>query len=636
MSLLESEGKGAIKRAALSLLLTPFLPTPLKFAVTLAVSFSALKRGVKSIAKEGVSGETMEAAAIAISLARGNFASANATNLLVAVSQTIESAIVRRSDDLLLSLSAPSSGLIWARRGGDEIRIGADEAKIGDVVVAYAGDAIEVDGIVLSGTAAVNEAAMTGESLAVRKERGARVMSGSIVEEGRIEIYAESVGSDRATARISRIVADSLRSRSASQYRANRLADRLIPFSLALTGATYLMTRDLNRVEALLQTDYSCALRLTVPVVFKAAMYKAGKLGLLTKSAESLEKLSQATVFIFDKTGTITNGDLEVVEILSLNDAWSKDEILALAASIEEHYFHPIAQAIVEAARKDGNMRHFQHAAVEFIAAHGVYAFVEGKKVTIGSRHYLEEDEKVDFSPYKKAAHSYKTNLTPLYIGFDGALLGVVWLKDEPRKESKDALLALRKLGVKKCVMLTGDSKIKALALAKELGFDECRYELKPDEKAAIVKETCESRAVCAFVGDGINDAPALLAADVGVSMQKGADIAKISADITLLKDDIFLLATAKSIAEQTVSRVRRGSSSLVAVNTLILLCAAAGILTPVTTGFLHNGSTIATLVFSSLKGFKTPNPRGESKAIKAPKRREGKAKPRETKKERD
>ncbi|MDR1450771.1 MAG: heavy metal translocating P-type ATPase [Helicobacteraceae bacterium] len=609
MSLFASEGKSAIKRAALSLVLTPFLPKPLKFAVTLAASLGAIKRGAKSIPKEGISGETMEAAAIVVSLLRGNYVAANTANLLIAISQAIEHAVVRRSDDLLLSLSASSSGLVWVKRGKEEIRIEADEARIGDIVVAYAGEAIEADGIVLSGTAAVNEAAMTGESLAARKERGSRVISGSIVEEGRIEIYAEAVGSGRAAAKIASVVADSLRSRSQTQYRANRLADRLIPLSLGLTGGAYLLTRDLNRVEALLQTDYSCALRLTVPVVFKAAMYRAGKTGLLVKSAESLEKLAKATTFIFDKTGTITNGELDVVEIISLNKTWSKEQILALAASIEEHYFHPIAQAIVEAARKNDNMRHFQHTAVEFIAAHGVFAYVEGKKVVIGSKRYLEEDEQIDLlSLTNLGAQTQRANLTPLYIGYDGALLGVIWLKDESRKESKEALAALRRLGVKKCVMLTGDSKAKALALANELGFDECRYELKPDEKAAIAKELRSRGDICAFVGDGINDAPALLAADVGVAMSKGADIAKISADITLLRDDIYLLAAAKSIADQTISRVSVASNLMIGVNTAILFCAAIGAFTPVTTGFLHNGSTIATLIASSLKGFKIPS----------------------------
>ncbi|MDR2152637.1 MAG: heavy metal translocating P-type ATPase [Helicobacteraceae bacterium] len=616
MSLFASDAKGAIKRAALSLALTPFLPKPLKLAMTLAASFGAIKRGVESIPKEGITGDTMEAAAIVVSLLRGNYASANATNLLIAISRAIERAIVRRSDDLLLSLSVASSGLVWVKRGEDEIRISADEAKAGDIVVAYAGDTIEVDGITLSGLAAVNESAMTGESLAVRKERGSRVLSGTTVEEGRIEIYAEATGSDRAAARIARVVADSLNSRSQTQYRANRLADRLIPFSLGLTGVTALVTRNADRIEALLQTDYSCALRLSVPVVFKAAMYRAGKAGLLAKSAEALEKLAKTTTFIFDKTGTITNGELEVVETISLNKSWSKEQILALAASIEEHYFHPIAQAIVEAARKDGNMRHFQHTAVEFIAANGVFAYVEGKKVAIGSRRYLEENEKIDFSSVSEIAFkAHKSNLTPLYIGFDDALLGVVWLKDEPRKESKEALLTLRALGVKKCVMLTGDSKAKATALAQELGFDECRYELKPDEKAAIAKELRANGETCAFIGDGINDAPALLAADVGIAMQKGADVAKISADITLLKDDIFLLAAAKSIANQTVSRVNQGSAAMIAVNTAILFCAAIGALSPVATGFLHNGSTIATLALSSIKGFKLPAPRAPLEA---------------------
>jgi heavy metal translocating P-type ATPase len=605
MGLFSAGGRGAIKRAAVSLALTPFLPAPFKFALTVTASLGAMRRGVKSIKKEGITGETMEAAAIAISIARGNFVSANATNLLIAVSQSVEEAIVRRSDDLLLSLNRPSSGFVWVKRGDTETRIDVNEVKIGDIVVAYAGDTIEVDGVVLSGTAAVNEAAMTGESLSVRKERGSKATSGTIVEEGRVEIYAEAVGGERATARIARVVADSLNSRSQSQYRANQLADRLIPFSLILTGVTFLLTRDFAKVEALLQTDYSCALRLTVPVTFKAAMYRAGKMGLLVKSAQSLETLARTNLFIFDKTGTITSGELDVVETISLNSAWSKERILTLAASIEEHYFHPIAQAIVEAARKDGNTRHFQHTSVEFIVAHGVFAFVDGKKVVIGSRHYLEEDEKIDFSSLKSVKIDRLTaNLTPLYIGFDGSLLGVVWLKDEPRKESKEALAVLRKLGVSRLVMLTGDSKEKALALADELDFDERYYEMKPDEKAAIVKKLRENGAA-AFVGDGINDAPALLSADVGIAMQKGADIARISSDITLLKDDIFLLADAKSIARQTLSRVNNGSKAMIAVNTAILFFAATGILTPIATAFLHNGSTIVTLALSAAKDFK-------------------------------
>ncbi|GHS87201.1 hypothetical protein FACS189487_02880 [Campylobacterota bacterium] len=329
-----------------------------------------------------------------------------------------------------------------------------------------------------------------------------------------------------------------------------------------------------------------------------------GKRSLLVKSAEAIEKLARVDTFIFDKTGTITKGDFKVVEIVSLDRQWSEERILSLAASIEEHYFHPIAQAIVEAARTK-QMTHFAHGEVEFIAAHGVCAFVEGKKVVIGSRHYLEQDEAVDFAPYSSGLDGGGGELTSLYIGIDGKLLGVISLKDEARGNAKQTLVVLRALGVKRFVMLTGDTADKALALADELGFDECHCELKPDEKSAIVRDLRDSGAVCAFVGDGINDAAAILFADVGIAMQKGADIAKASADISLLGDDIGLLGAARSISLQADERISGATRTLIAVNSAILFAAAVGAISGTTTGLLHNSATIAALSITSFRDFK-------------------------------
>ena len=409
-------------------------------------------------------------------------------------------------------------------------------------------------------------------------------------------------GSDTATQRIKHYIENSLNEKSSVQLKANKLADKLVPVTLGLATAAYIFTRDFERVASVLQADYSCALKLATPVSFKSTISKAGHNGIMIKGAKSIEALASADTFVFDKTGTLTAGELEVVSVDSYDKNWSSDELLNLTASTEEHYFHPVAEAVVKAAKERGFI-HMHHEEVQFIVAHGVKTEIKGKSVIIGSRHFLEDDEKIDFSSYHKEINeSLEKSDTLLYIGYDGKLLGTIGLSDELRLNSKEAIKKLKTLGVKNIVMLTGDIKDKALKIANELGIDEVRAELLPHEKADIVKELMKQGKKVAFIGDGINDAPALISSHVGISMSKGADIAKATADISLLKDDINAVVEAKDYANKTMNLINTNFNATVGINSGILAGATFGLFSPIITAILHNGTTIG-LLLNSIKG---------------------------------
>ena len=435
----------------------------------------------------------------------------------------------------------------------------SEDLQIGDIVVVGAGDSILIDGHIISGEAMVNQISMTGEATPVKRSRGDRVLSGTTVQEGRIKIWAESVGSQTATARIKNYIQETLTQKSSIQLSASKMADSLVPITLGLAILSYVFNRDLTRVAScLLQADYSCALKLATPVAFKSAISSAGKNGIIIKGAKSLESLNEAEIFVFDKTGTLTKGELEVVEVHSFSPSWNKEQILNLSASIEEHYFHPVAEAVVKAAR-EREFNHIHHDEVTFIVAHGVKSQINGKEVLIGNRHFLEDDEGVDMSAHEDKIKSLlDSGHTPLFIGYDRELLGLILLKDTVRHNAKVALERLRKSGVKQIIMLTGDEESKAKEIANELGIDRFYAKLLPTQKAEILESIMNEGHKVAFVGDGINDAPALIKAHSGIGMCKGADIAKASADIVLLKDDIESVADAKEYAFACLNKVNK------------------------------------------------------------------------------
>ncbi|MFC5300759.1 heavy metal translocating P-type ATPase [Azospira restricta] len=601
----------AVTRNAGMLLLGNALPQAMRLPATLSAATPLFAEAADDLRTVGVNSHVLEALAVGISTARKDFTAANTTLFMLALGEHLEQSIARRSDDLLRSLLRPDTGLVWVERDGVECRITADELAIGETVVVGAGATIPVDGTILSGEALVNEAAMTGESVPVAKGRGGKALSGTVVEEGRLRIYAEHVGRHTAVARIADYVEASLASKSQAQLGAAKLADKLVPAVLGLAGTALVGSGDWRRAAAVLQADYACALKLATPVAFKSAMHRAGKAGILMKGADVLERLAEADTFVFDKTGTLTTGRLEVTDSVTFDKTFTADDLICLAASVEEHYFHPLALAVVEAARMRHG-RHFDHTEVQFIAAHGVASVVDGKRIVVGSRHFVEEDEGIAIDARQRAqiTRLYRQGKTLLYIGFGGRLLGVIALKDQPRANAAATVARLRRLGAKKILMLTGDHRERAEELAAALGLDACHAELLPDEKAEIVRRLKENGARVAFIGDGINDAPALAGAHVGIAMQRGADIARLTSDVVLLEDDIDLVAEAKASADATLKLIAGNYRLTVGINTAILAAAAFGRLSPIASSILHNGATLGILLNALRGGTRRPRQR--------------------------
>ncbi|MBT0612629.1 heavy metal translocating P-type ATPase [Campylobacter hyointestinalis] len=566
-------------------------------------SINLLKAGSYELFSEGLTSKTLEALAVSVSLARGDYGAANGTNLLLNLGEYIEESTVHKSDDLIKELAKPSIKEAWIeikKDGKNElVLVNTNGIKKGDIVVVSTGESIAIDGYIVEGSASINQVSMTGEAQPIKKERGDLVMSGTIVEEGRIKIWAELIGDETTTNRIKKYIQSSLNEKSNIGLKATKLANKLVPVTLGLAGLSYLINKNTMSMASVLQADYSCALKLATPVAFKTSISRCGRDGILIKGAKAIEALSAADTFVFDKTGTLTYGNLSVSEIYSFDENISPNELLNLSASAEEHYFHPVAEAIVKAARQRG-FHHIHHEEVEFIVAHGVKTTVKGKEVIIGSRHFLEDDEMVDFRAHKDRLDVLE-NSGPalLYIAYDKKLIGVIALKDEIRANAKDCISKLKEYGVKEIIMLSGDIKSKAEEVAKNLGIDRVFANCLPTDKAKIIENLRNSGKKVAFIGDGINDAPSLVKANVGISMSKGADIAKASADISLLKDDICSVAKVKLIANKTMDKINANFKATVGINSAILLGATLGKLNPIQTAVLHNGTTIALLLNS-------------------------------------
>ena len=604
-----SPNKSKIYKAATALAITPLINNNgVKAMASLIAAAPLLKEGASEALKGGITSKVLEATAVGVSLARRDFLAANSTNLMLTIGEYMEESAVHRSDDLIKELARPNIEEVWIEvnnHGKKSLKkIATADVKVGDIVVVGAGESIGIDGYIVEGTASVNQVSMTGEAEPVKKERGDRVMSGTVVEDGRIKIWAESIAAESATARIKSYIQSSLNEKSAVGLKATKLADKLVPVTLSLAGVSYLLSRDMTRVASVLQADYSCALKLATPVAFKSSISKAGRNGVLIKGAKAIEALASADTFVFDKTGTLTHGSLSVVKVHSFKKEFTEAQLLNLTASAEEHYFHPVAEAIVKAAREIG-FHHIHHDEVEFIVAHGVKTYVGGKEVVIGSRHFLEDDEQISFSKHEKIIkNEVDSGLTLLYVGYDKELLGVIAMRDTMRENAAQTLAKLRKLGVKELIMLTGDVQSKAGQVASELGIDRVYANCLPTDKAGIIEQLKAEGKKVAFVGDGINDAPSLTKAHVGISMQKGADIAKATADISLLKDDIGSVAVAKDAANKTIKLINANFNATVGINSLILAGATFGFFNPIATAVLHNGTTIG-LLANSMKGVK-------------------------------
>lgn len=588
--------------ALAGLALLPLLTPPLRRGLTYALIAPTVCEGAHTLMRKGLKIEVLDSLAVTLAAARGEYFTAIATQGLLALGAYLEQRTTRHADDLLRHLLKPMPTQTWVERDGALTQIPCSELQVGDRIEVGPGEMIPIDGKVVSGNAEVNQASVTGESLAVRKEAGDKVLSGTVLEAGRLRIVATRVGAETTTARIARFIEKALQQQSQTQSVAEQLADRRVSLTLGAGALVYAATGDLDRLASVFLVDYACALKLGTPVAIKSAMYQGAKHGILFRSSLAIDSLAQADVFVFDKTGTLTSGLLEVTDVLSLNAAWDEARLLALVASIEEHATHPVADAVVKRARQQ-HLGHIEHEEVDYLVAHGLTTQVEGQGVVIGSRHFLEAHQGVSFAAHEQSiAALEQAGKTLLYAALEQQPLGLIGLRDRLRPEARDVLAQLRQSGVRRLVLLTGDRQDKAEALAQELGMDEVYAECPPEGKAAMVEGLQAQGAKVAFIGDGVNDAPALIAADVGLAMPKGADLARATADIVLLDDHLHTLLAARTLSVGTLRLIRQHFHLSTGVNTAVIAGAALGLLSPVWSALLHNSMTLGVL-FNSIAG---------------------------------
>ena len=595
-----------LSRAAAALL-TPYIPGILRAPASWILSIPVLLEGIDKLITEGIKVEALDASAVGFSLLRKDFVTANSVVAMLALGSYMEQLSDQKTTALLTRLLRPQIKHVWVERDSAEVKIEPEQLVIGDIVICGTGELVPADGRVIEGDALANLSSITGESVPVHIKKGDEILSGAVLEEGRVKIEALQVGAETSMARISRFLENSLRYKSKSQTESDNLADKLVPITFGLGIALYLLTRDINRAAAVLTVDYSCAIKLATPVAVKVSMYTAAREGVLLKGSGAIDSLARVDTIVFDKTGTLTKGVLEVVDVVSF-EKMTSDELLAIAACAEEHYTHPVANAVVRAA----SMRKLDLPSigqVDFIVAHGVSAYVENERVLVGSRHFINDDEKIDCSKSDEIAASMRSKgETVLFVARGKALEGVISLRDALRNETNNVLLKLKENGIEKIVVLTGDHRETAKAVAGKIdAIDEIYWELNPENKAEIIKKLQDQGHFLAFVGDGVNDAPALVTANVGICMPSGAELAKESSQILLLNDDLNLLYTAREIALHTRQTIKRCFNSTIGINTSILLLAGSGLLKPFVSALLHNSGTLGILTYAALSGSKKP-----------------------------
>ncbi len=591
-------------RDVLTLMLLPLLPRSAQYALTLLNISSKLVKGADTLIHQGVKVEVLDALAVGLSAGRGELYTANITDFLLTLGEYLEERTQQQSDQLLRRLLRPAPVSAWVERDGQLIQIPGDQVQTDEILVVGVGETIPVDGHVVDGAALVNQAAVTGESVPIAREAPKRVIAGSVLVEGRLRINATRVGEDTTTARVARFIQESLDKASDTQRIADELADKRVYLTLGAAGAVYALTRDITRVQSVFLVDYSCALKLGTPVAFKSGLYQAANHGVLIKGGEAMERLADIDTLVFDKTGTLTHSELEVTDVIVLDSTsdYSEADLLAVVASVEEHATHPLSQAVVEAAR-ERDLQHISHGEVDYMVAHGLTAPLEQGRIIVGSRHYLEEHEGISFQPHEqRVTDLLDEGKTLLYVASERGPMGLIALRDTLRPDAAETLSRLRALGIEHLVMISGDRQEKAAALGRALRLDAVHGEVRPEEKAELVAALQREGRKVGFVGDGINDGPALVEADVGIAMSRGADLARASADIVLTDDRLLAVADAREIALGTMSIIRTNFNATVGVNTAIMAGALMGRFSPVASALLHNGTTLAVLA-NALRG---------------------------------
>ncbi len=570
-----------------------FLPKPIRIAYTVFKSAKYIYHGLKCLSKRRLEVPVLDATAITVSMLRGDFNTANSVMFLLGIGEILEDWTHKKSvSDLARSMSLNISS-VWLLKDGQEILVSSETIQKGDEVVVHMGNVIPFDGDVTAGEGMVNQSSMTGESMPVKKEAGGYVYAGTVVEEGELTVKVRAVSGNNRYEKIVSMIEDSEKLKSGLESKAEHLADRLVPYTLLGTGLVGLITRNATKALAVLMVDFSCALKLAMPIAVLSAIREAGNHYMTVKGGKYLEAMAEASTIVFDKTGTLTNARPTVKEVVTF-DHRDPDEMLRIAACLEEHFPHSMAKAVVDAA-KAKNLEHEEmHSKVDYIVAHGISSFIEGKKVIIGSYHFVFEDEKCQIPEGEMDTFN---NLSPeyshLYLAIEQRLAAVICIQDPIREEAASVISALKAAGIKKIVMMTGDSERTAAAIARQVGIDEYYSEVLPEDKAGFVeKEKSLGRKVI-MVGDGINDSPALSAANVGIAISDGAQIAREIADITISANDLNEIVTLKNLSDRLMVRIQKNYRRIVIINTALILLGVGGVIQPTTSALLHNMSTL-------------------------------------------
>ncbi len=568
-------------------------PVWLRTVITLFRSVKYIKAGLKCLLKGKIQVPVLDMTAIVVSLIRGDFATAGSIMFLLGIGDILDEWTHKKSVADLAGAMSINVDRVWLEGEDGNTLVPVGDVKVGDRIVVHTGNMIPLDGKVVSGEALINQSSITGEPLPVRRSSGGYVYAGTVVEEGDCVIRVEKVTGDGRYDRIVHMIEDSEKLKSETEDHASHLADKLVPYSLGATALIWLLTRNVTKALAVLMVDFSCALKLSMPVTVLSAMKEASAHKISVKGGKFLEAVSSAETVVFDKTGTLTKAEPKVAEIVCFGGS-DEEEMLKLAACLEEHYPHSMAKAVVAEAASRGLNHEERHSKVEYIVAHGISSSVDGKKVIIGSQHFVFEDEKCvvpdgDLDKF----NALKAEYSHLYLAVSGVLAAVICIEDPLRAEAKQIITELKKLGIKHIVMMTGDNEKTACSVARAVGIDEYYSEVLPEDKAAFVRSEHEKGHKVIMLGDGVNDSPALSQADVGIAISDGAAIAREVADIMIGSDDLYSLVTLKRLSDALMTRIHSNYRKIIGFNLMLIILGVAGILPPATSALLHNALTL-------------------------------------------
>lgn len=570
-----------------------FLPYPIRAGITMITSVKYIWKGLTTLARRRIEVPVLDATAIGVSIFRGDISTASSVMFLLSLGEILEEWTHKKSvGDLARSMSLNISK-VWLVRDGQEIMVPVTEIRSGDPVRVHMGNVIPFDGCVIEGEAMVNQASLTGESVPVRRAEGSTVYAGTVVEEGEITFKVKEANGSSKYEKIMAMIEESEKLKSSLESKAEHLADRLVPYTFLGTGLVWLLTRNMTKTISVLMVDFSCALKLAMPLSVLSAIREASTHDITVKGGKYLEAMADATTIVFDKTGTLTKAQPTVVEVISFDEK-SPDELLRIAACLEEHFPHSMAKAVVREAEKKHLVHEELHSKVEYIVAHGISSMLEDKKVVIGSYHFVFEDEKAQIPAEKQELFDHlSAEYSHLYMAIDGRLAAVICIEDPLRPEAAEVVKELKKTGITKVVMMTGDSDRIARTIAERVGVDEYYSEVLPEDKAGFVeKEKAAGRKVI-MIGDGINDSPALSASDVGIAISDGAEIAREIADVTIGADNLYEVVTLKKLSNALMKRIRKNYKAIVGINASLIALGVAGVFQPTTSALLHNTSTL-------------------------------------------